>query len=63
MRAQVMWLVAEAEARFAANSTLNLQLALDLARLQSVAYCWHGNVELWNCTRCVGPTCGTISYP
>ena len=53
MRAQVMWLVAEAEARFAANSTLNLQLALDLARLQSVAYCWPGNGALWHCTRWV----------
>lgn len=52
-RAQVMWLVAEAEAIFAnGSSSLDLQLSVDLARLQSVAYCWHGNVEDWSCARC-----------
>ena len=51
--AQVMWLVAEAEALFAnGSSSLDLQLSVDLARLQSVAYCWHGNVEDWSCARC-----------
>ena len=50
--AQVMWLVAEAEEALRNSTLLDLQLALDLARLQSVAYCHFPNVAAWNCSRC-----------
>ena len=40
-----------AQARFANHSGLDLQLALQLAQLNSVAYCHAENVVPWNCTR------------
>ena len=52
---QVMWLVAEAEDALRNSTLLDLQLALDLARLQSVAYCHFPNVAAWNCSRCGHP--------
>lgn len=47
----VMWLVAEAEEKLRNDSWLNLDLAISLARLQSVAYCHFPNVQAWNCSR------------
>ena len=49
---QVMWLVAEAEALLRNTTRFDLGLALDLSRMQSVAYCHFPNVAAWNCTRC-----------
>ncbi|KAK9837014.1 hypothetical protein WJX81_007212 [Elliptochloris bilobata] len=48
----IMWLIEEAEARFANHTGLDLDLALQLAQLNSVAYCHAENVAAWNCTRC-----------
>ncbi len=49
----VMWLVAEAEEKLRNDSWLDLDLAVTLARLQSVAYCHFPNVQAWNCSRCL----------
>lgn len=46
-----MWLVAEAERELRNDTWLDLNLALDMSRLQSVAYCHPPNVAAWNCTR------------
>ena len=46
-----MWLVAEAEEVMRNDTWLDLDLALDMSRLQSVAYCHPPNVAAWNCTR------------
>lgn len=48
----VMWLVAEAEALLRNDSWFNLDVALDLSHLQSIAYCHFPNVAAWNCSRC-----------
>ena len=48
----IMWLVAEAEQELRNDTWLDLNLALDMSRLQSVAYCHPPNVAAWNCTRC-----------
>lgn len=48
-----MWLVAEAEAALRNDTWFDLSLALDMSRLQSVAYCHPPNVAAWNCTRWV----------
>ncbi|BDA47587.1 Lipase at C-terminar half [Coccomyxa sp. Obi] len=50
----VMWLVAEAEEKLRNDSWLDLDLAITLAHLQSVAYCHFPNVDAWNCSRCHG---------
>ena len=47
----IMWLVAEAEEVLRNDTWLDLDLALDMSRLQSVAYCHPPNVAAWNCTR------------
>ncbi len=47
----IMWLVAEAEEQLRNDTWLDLNLALDMSRLQSVAYCHPPNVAAWNCTR------------
>ncbi len=47
----IMWLVAEAERELRNDTWLDLNLALDMSRLQSVAYCHPPNVAAWNCTR------------
>ena len=47
----IMWLVAEAEQELRNDTWLDLNLALDMSRLQSVAYCHPPNVAAWNCTR------------
>ncbi len=52
----VMWLVAEAEEKLRNDSWLDLDLAITLARLQSVAYCHFPNVQAWNCSRCLRGT-------
>lgn len=50
-----MWLVAEAEDVLRNDTWLDLDLALDVSRLQSVAYCHPPNVAAWNCTRQAPP--------
>ena len=52
-----MWLVAEAEQELRNDTWLDLDLALDMSRLQSVAYCHPPNVAAWNCTRCGTADC------
>jgi hypothetical protein len=47
----VMWLVAEAEELLRNDTWFNLDIALDLSHLQSVAYCHFPNVAAWNCSR------------
>ena len=47
----IMWLVAEAEEVLRNDTWLDLDLALDMSRLQSVAYCHPPSVAAWNCTR------------
>ena len=44
-------LLGAGQARFANHSGLDLPLALELAQLNSVAYCHAQNVLPWNCTR------------
>ena len=51
----IMWLVAEAEEVLRNDTWLDLDLALDMSRLQSVAYCHPPNVAAWNCTRQATP--------
>ena len=51
----IMWLVAEAEEVLRNDTWLDLDLALDMSRLQSVAYCHPPNVAAWNCTRQAPP--------
>ena len=58
----VMWLVAEAEEKLRNDSWLNLDLAISLARLQSVAYCHFPNVQAWNCSR-YPPSCFLGIHP
>lgn len=60
----VMWLVAEAEEKLRNDTWLNLDLAISLSRLQSVAYCHFPNVQAWNCTRCPSlPLLPLIAWP
>lgn len=50
---EVMWLLKEAEDRLsnASGVPFALRTARRLAHFNSVAYCEHENIRLWNCTR------------